>query len=152
MKPVVFFFFSPSLPSNFPSCTRLQRSHTQGLKGRKAPIVHTPEYRHTHPRGFVLGSQNPLRSKFPSLPITPKGSRRSNVPKQHLCVTCSNPKLPDTVYSPGRDTKLRPLLGQELHAFLQNTARCHTIQTDRELNKTETPSPRSSSYSAKPCH
>lgn len=47
--------------------------------------------------------------------------------------------------SPGRDTKLRDLPGQELHAFVQMTVRGHTIQTERELNKTETPSACSSS-------
>ena len=46
----------------------------------------------------------------------------------------------------------RPLPGQELHAFVRITVHCHTIQTERELNKTETPSPRTASDCAKPRH
>ena len=45
--------------------TLTKRSHTQGLKGQKAPKMHTPEYRHTHPRGIVLWLTKSTRIKYP---------------------------------------------------------------------------------------
>ena len=81
------------------------------------------------------GSQNPLRSNIPSPTILASGSERSNVPQTASVmsyVAIHNPKLPDTGYSPGRDTKQaqRPFPGHELHASVRLTARCHMIQTE----------------------
>ena len=81
------------------------------------------------------GLQNPLRSNIPSPTILANGSERSNVPKTASVmsyVAIHNPKLPDTGYSPGRDTKQaqRPLPGHELHTSVRLTARCHMIQTE----------------------
>ena len=103
------------------------------------------------------GSQNPLRSNIPSPTILANGSERSNVPQTASVmsyVAIHNPKLPDTGYSPGRDTKQaqRPLPGHELHASVRLSARCHMIQTEWELSKTETPSPCTATDCAKPRH
>ena len=92
--------------------TPTQRSHTQGLKCQKAPKRHTPEYRHTHPRGIVLWLAKSTQIKYS---ITHNSAQRL---KEIKCtqtapasshVAIHNPKLPDTLYSPGRDTKLRDL-------------------------------------------
>ena len=76
-------------------------------------------------------------------------------PNSTCVVTRSNTQSQAARYSllsRERHQTQRPLPGQELHAFVQMTVRGHTIQTERELNKTETPSACSSSDSAKPRH
>ena len=110
---------------------RLHR-HLKAPKLQKCTSLHTG----THIlEALDHGLQNPLRSNIPSPTILANGSERSNVPKTVSVmsyVAIHNPKLPDTGYSPGRDTKQaqRPLPGHELHTSVRLTARCHVIQTE----------------------
>ena len=115
---------------------RLQRDLTpRDSKARKLQKC-TSQHTGTHIlEDLDHGSQNPLRSNIPSPTILASGSERSNVPQTASVmsyVAIHNPKLPDTGYSPGRDTKQaqRPFPGHELHASVRLTARCHMIQTE----------------------
>ena len=122
--------------SHILGCKRLPRDLT--LRDSKARKLQKCTSRHTGTHileALDHGSQNPLRSNIPSPTILANGSERSNVPKTVSVmsyVAIHNPKLPDTGYSPGRDTKQaqRPLPGHELHASVRLTARCHVIQTE----------------------
>lgn len=147
--------------------SKAQRSHILGRRrlhrdltprDSSAPKLQKCTSRHTGTHileALDYGSQNPLRSNTPSPTILANGSERSSVPKtasvmSHVAI--HNPKLPDPGYSPGRDTKqaLRPLPGHELHASVRLTARCHLIQTEGELSKTETRSPCTATDCAEP--
>ena len=122
--------------------SKAQRSHILGSRRLhrhlKAPKLQKCTSLHTGTHileALDHGLQNPLRSNIPSPTILANGSQRSNVPKTASVmsyVAMHNPKLPDTGYSPGRDTKQaqRPLPGHELHASVRLTARCHVIQTE----------------------
>ena len=90
---------------------RLQRDLTpRDSKARKLQKC-TSRHTGTHIlEDLDHGSQNPLRSNIPSPTILASGSERSNVPQTASVmsyVAIHNPKLPDTGYSPGRDTNKR---------------------------------------------
>ncbi|CAI9180499.1 unnamed protein product [Rangifer tarandus platyrhynchus] len=76
-----------------------KRSHTQGLKGQKAPKMHSPEYRYTHPRGFVVWLTKSTQIKYP---ITHDSAQRLKEIKcsqtapvlSHAAI--HKPTLPDT--------------------------------------------------------
>ena len=127
--------------------SKAQRSHILGSrrlhrqltprdsKAPKLQKMHIPAYRHTHPRSFGLWLAKSTQIKYPITHCPGQWLRDikcTQTASVMSYVAIHNPKLPDTGYSPGRDTKQaqRPLPGHELHTSVRLTARCHMIQTE----------------------
>ena len=98
--------------SHILGCRRLHRDLSpRDWKASKLQRC-TSRYTGTHPRGFVLWLTKSAQIKYP---ITHNPAKRLKGIKctqttpvlSHEAI--HNPKLPDTVYFPGRDTKLRDL-------------------------------------------
>ena len=87
--------------------------------------------------------------------LRPKAQGDQMYPNSTCVVTSSDTRAQaprHRLVSRERQLTQRPLPRQELHAFARIYVRCHTIQTERELNKTETPAPCTASDCAKPRH
>ena len=87
--------------------------------------------------------------------LRPKAQGDQMYPNSTCVVTRSDTRAQapwHRLVSRERQLTQRPLPGHELHAFVRMTEGCHMLQTERELNKTETPSPCTASDCAKPRH